>query len=223
VWGRREIAAFGAALAVVVVVAVGYGLTRGQQVGAGTAAGRDARVERVAGPGGRPAGPVTDQERRDAAERRYAICRDLEVRLAYNGPLEAMPAQEPGPTPSRRPCERRTLSDAEVLAMRGLPATSPGSLRFADERQLAEWKRDQLCRRPAFRAAASAAASPSPTTGIRAPAVADALRGICTTATLGPDEIRALRSMSVQDPAAAERARLQREREIANLTRTAAP
>lgn len=209
-WGRREVAAFGAALAVVIVVAVGHGLARGQRVGAAPAAGRDARVERVTGSDGGPAA-VTDEERRTATERLRARCRDLEVRLAYNGPLEARPAPGPavgagpdggGPNGAGGRCDR-TLTDADVLSLLRLPLPAPDGPQFADERELAEWKRDQLCGR----------ATP--------PALPADLRDLCATPALTPDQIRALRRLYVEDPAAAERERRRREAELENLRRAA--
>jgi hypothetical protein len=206
VWGRREVAAFGAALAVVIVVAVGYGLARGQRVGAAPAAGRDARVERVTGSAGGPAA-VTDEQRRTATERLRAMCRDLEVRLAYNGPLEARPAAGPaggaapsgsGPDGAGGRCDR-TLTDADVLSLLRLPLPAPDGPQFADERELAEWKRDQLCGRPT------------------PPALPGDLRDLCATPALTPDQIRALRGLYVEDPAAAERERRRREAELENL------
>ena len=154
---------------------------------------------------------MTAEERRTAAERLRSTCRDLEVRLTYNGPLEARPV--PGPTPGGGLCPRQTLTDADVLRLRYAPPPPPGELRFADEQELAEWKRDTLCRRPEFRAATSASGTAEPGT------IHDHLRGICTKPTLGPDELRTLRTLYVEDPVAAERARLQREREVANLRR----
>jgi hypothetical protein len=208
VWGRRELVAFGAALAVVVVVAVGYGLASGRRVGAEPASGREARVERLLDPDGGPVAPVTDDERRTATERLRAKCRDLEVRLTYNGPLEARPATEPGSTRPGGLCDRQVLTDRDVQVLRYAPAPPPGEVLFANEQQLAEWKRAQACREPRFREVTSSRDDP--------------LHGFCTKPTLGPAELRALRLLYVADPVAAERTRVQRERELENLRRGAA-
>jgi hypothetical protein len=209
--GRGDLIPLGTALAVVIVVGGGYAMTWGQQPGTAVVE-RGAYVEGLAGPDGSAA--VSAQERRVATERLRATCRDLEVRLAYNGPLEARPA--PGPTPAGGLCARRTLTDADVLRLRYAPTPAPGAPQFADEQQLAQWKRDTLCRRPQFRAATSVSSAAS-TSGVPAPY--EPLRGICTKPALGPEELRALRVIYVEDPVAAERTRLQRERERENLAR----
>lgn len=199
----------GTALAVVIVVGGGYAMTWGQQPGTAVVE-RGAFVERLAGPDGSAA--VSAQERLAATERLRATCRDLEVRLAYNGPLEARPA--PGPSPAGGLCAQRTLTDADVLWLRYAPTPAPGAPQFADEQQLAQWKRDTLCRRPQFRAATSVSSA------AEAPAPYEPLRGICTKPALGPEELRALRVIYVEDPVAVERTRLQRERERENLARS---